>query len=145
MRDELNFQIIITGSQGEKGVCDSIQSGIGEGTFSMAGIFSIEELIAAINESQLLISVNTGTAHIAAATQTPVIVLYALTNPQHTPWQVPSNILFFSVREDLRSKNEVVNYVSQHLMNKSIDYPAPLKIVLEAEKLLQPEEYLSRL
>ena len=145
LRDELNFQIIITGSQGEKGVCDSIQSGIGEGTFSMAGIFSIEELIAAINESQLLISVNTGTAHIAAATQTPVIVLYALTNPQHTPWQVPSNILFFSVREDLRSKNEVVNYVSQHLMNKSIDYPAPLKIVLEAQKLLQPEEYLSRL
>jgi ADP-heptose:LPS heptosyltransferase len=144
LRDQLDYQIIITGSSGEKEMCENIQHQIGERSFSMSGIFSVEELVAAISESPLLISVNTGTTHIAAATQTPVIVLYALTNPQHTPWQVDSTVLFFSVKEDLRSKNEVVNYVSQHLMDKTLDYPAPSKILQEAKKLLQPVEHLSR-
>jgi len=31
---------------------------------------------------------NTGPVHLAAALGTPVVDLYALTNPQHTPWQV---------------------------------------------------------
>jgi ADP-heptose:LPS heptosyltransferase len=28
---------------------------------------------------------------------TPVVDLYALTNPQHTPWQVASRVLFHDV------------------------------------------------
>lgn len=144
LRDQLNIQIIITGSAGEKEMCENIQRGIGTGSFCMAGIFSMEELIATIGQSPLLISVNTGTAHIAAATQTPVIVLYALTNPQHTPWQVDSTVLFFSVKEDSCSKNEVVNYVSQHLMNRKLDYPSPAQIIAEVKKSLQNVEHLSR-
>jgi hypothetical protein len=35
--------------------------------------------------------------HIAAALGTPVVDLYALTNPQHTPWQVPHRTLFEDV------------------------------------------------
>jgi len=31
--------------------------------------------------------------HIAAACGTPVVVTYAQTNPQHTPWKVPSRVL----------------------------------------------------
>ncbi|MEX2599096.1 MAG: glycosyltransferase family 9 protein, partial [Dehalococcoidia bacterium] len=34
---------------------------------------------------------------IAAAVGTPVVDLYALTNPQHTPWQVPNRTLFHDV------------------------------------------------
>ena len=33
----------------------------------------------------------------AAAVGTPVVVLYALTNPQHTPWQVESRVLSHDV------------------------------------------------
>ena len=143
LRDELGVQILITGSANEKEICENLRQGIGQGSFSMAGIFSVEELIAAISQAPLLISVNTGTAHIAAATQTPVVVLYALTNPQHTPWQENSSVLFFSVKEDLRSKNEVVNYVSQKLMDKTLEFPAPRQIVNEAEKLLSKVEHLS--
>lgn len=36
-----------------------------------------------------LITNNPGPAHIAAAVGTPVVDLYAQTNPQHTLWQVP--------------------------------------------------------
>jgi ADP-heptose:LPS heptosyltransferase len=40
---------------------------------------------------------NTGPAHIAAALGTPVVDLYALTNPQHTPWAVPNRVLSYDV------------------------------------------------
>ncbi|MGA8351985.1 MAG: glycosyltransferase family 9 protein, partial [Isosphaeraceae bacterium] len=36
---------------------------------------------------------NTGPVHVAAAVGTPVVDLYALTNPQHTPWGVPNRVL----------------------------------------------------
>jgi lipopolysaccharide heptosyltransferase II len=136
IREKLGKQVLITGSSSEEELCNRIQQGIGDKSFSLAGLFSIEEFIALISMAPLVISVNTGTAHIAAATQTPVIVLYALTNPQHTPWKVNSKVLFFSVKEDLRSKNEVVNYLTQQLMEKTVDPPNGSQIVEEAKKLL---------
>src|SRR2546425_4889283 len=45
--------------------------------------------VATITAQERLISNNTGPVHIAAAVGTPVVDLYALTNPQHTPWGVP--------------------------------------------------------
>ena len=44
-------------------------------------------------QAPLLVSNNTGAVHIAAAVGTPVVDLYALTNPQHTPWLVPHRVL----------------------------------------------------
>ncbi|MGN6530598.1 MAG: glycosyltransferase family 9 protein [Ginsengibacter sp.] len=140
LRDELKFQILITGSEAEEELAKNIQAGIGENSFSLAGFFSIEEFIALISMAPLVISVNTGTVHIAAATQTPVIVLYALTNPQHTPWQVSSKVLFYSVKENLRSKNEIVKYVLEQLTEKNLLPPDPFQILQEAEKLLKMEE-----
>ena len=140
IRDEINFQIIITGAGSEKEIADNIQKGIGENSFSMAGVFSIEEFMALISMAPLVISVNTGTVHIAAATQTPVIVLYALTNPQHTPWEVPSKVLFYSVTENLRSKNEIVRFVTEQIMDKNVELPNPFQILQETEKLLKMQE-----
>ncbi len=42
-------------------------------------------MAAVLQIAPLLISNNTGPVHIAAGLGTPVVVLYALTNPQHTP------------------------------------------------------------
>lgn len=138
LRDKLGFQVLITGSGNEKDLCDRIQNGIGNASFSLAGFLSIEEFIALISVSPLVISVNTGTVHIASATQTPVIVLYALTNPQHPPWKVHSSVLYYSVKEELRSKNQVVSYVTENVMDKTVPPPTPLEIINEAGKLLTP-------
>ncbi|WP_374011329.1 glycosyltransferase family 9 protein [Massilia sp. Se16.2.3] len=51
------------------------------------------ELGALLAQASLVVSNNTGPAHIAAAVGTPVVDLYALTNPQHTPWRVPNRVL----------------------------------------------------
>ena len=64
---------------------------------SLAGELVLAELAALVREADLLVTNNTGPAHIAAAVGTPVVDLYALTNPQHTPWQVRSRVLFHDV------------------------------------------------
>ncbi len=66
-------------------------------SYSVAGQFDIAQLTALIEMAPLLITNNTGPAHIAAAVGTPIVDLYALTNPQHQPWQVPSRVLSHDV------------------------------------------------
>ncbi len=56
-------------------------------------MLELDQLAALIQHAPLLISNNTGPAHMAAALGTPVVDIYALTNPQHTPWQVPNRVL----------------------------------------------------
>jgi ADP-heptose:LPS heptosyltransferase len=50
-----------------------------------------------LERAPLLIANNTGVVHVAAAVGTPVVDLYALTNPQHIPWLVPHRVLFHDV------------------------------------------------
>lgn len=89
--------IVFTGTADETELVEQIRREIPEQTISLAGELSTPELAALIGSSALLISNNTGPAHVAAATGTPVVVLYALTNPQHTPWRVPAKVLFHDV------------------------------------------------
>jgi ADP-heptose:LPS heptosyltransferase len=45
----------------------------------------------------VLLSNNSGPVHLASALGTPVVDLYALTNPQHMPWQTPHRVLYQDV------------------------------------------------
>jgi ADP-heptose:LPS heptosyltransferase len=108
---QLKYQLVVTGTENERAQVENICTGIGEGAFSLAGALSLEELITIIRLSSLLISVNTGTVHLAAAVRTKVIVLYALTNPQHPPWRTIGKVLPFSVNADMQSRNEVLRFV----------------------------------
>jgi ADP-heptose:LPS heptosyltransferase len=60
-------------------------------------VLDLAELTAFIAAAPVLVSNNTGPVHIAAAVGTPVVDLYALTNPQHTPWMVPHRVLSHDV------------------------------------------------
>jgi ADP-heptose:LPS heptosyltransferase len=66
-------------------------------THSLAGELDLGSLAALLERAPLVISNNTGTVHVAAAVGTPVVDLYALTNPQHMPWLVPHRVLFHDV------------------------------------------------
>ncbi|MGZ3353236.1 MAG: lipopolysaccharide heptosyltransferase II [Isosphaeraceae bacterium] len=90
---DVGMQIIFTGSQQERHLIEEIRTAMGVHSFSLAGDLALGELAALIAQAPLLIANNTGPVHIAAATGTPVVDLYALTNPQHTPWGVPHRVL----------------------------------------------------
>jgi lipopolysaccharide heptosyltransferase II len=94
---QLGYQIVFTGSDWEAELIANIQSMMSAPSYSLACCLSLGELAALIAIAPILISNNTGPVHIAAAVGTPVIDLYALTNPQHTPWQVPHRLLFHDV------------------------------------------------
>lgn len=131
---DFGYQLLLTGSSSEKPLTDEIQKGIGTNAFSIAGLLSLDEFICLIKEALLLIAVNTGPVHIAAATKTPVVVLYAQTNPQHTPWKTPHRVLYFEVPEVLRSKNEVLKFVQQQ--QEKAPAVVEVEAVLEAVKEL---------
>jgi lipopolysaccharide heptosyltransferase II len=89
--------LVITGSAAEARLVEEIRAGCGVATHSLAGQLSLGELGAALRLAAVALTNNSGPAHMAAAVGTPVVELYALTNPQHTPWNVRSRVLFQDV------------------------------------------------
>jgi lipopolysaccharide heptosyltransferase II len=93
----LDFPLVFTGDANERELVDEIRSAVPGTCHSLAGELDIGKLGAVVARASVMISNNTGPAHIAAAVGTPLIDLYALTNPQHTPWQVPHRVLYHMV------------------------------------------------
>lgn len=91
--------IVLTGSVAERALVREIADGCGSGvpTVDMAGSLTLGEFGCLIENASLLLSNNTGPVHLAAALGTPVVDLYALTNPQHTPWRVTHRLLYKDV------------------------------------------------
>lgn len=112
LAETLSYQILVTGSASEVELCSRVAQAVGPNAFSLAGKLTLEEFIALVTLADAVITNNTATSHIAAAVQTPVVVLYARTNPQHTPWKVKSTVLYFDVEESLRSKNPLLVWVT---------------------------------
>lgn len=67
------------------------------GLVDLSDRLTLGELGAVLEACAVLICNNSGPAHIAAALGVPVVDLYALTNPQHTPWQTPARVLSHDV------------------------------------------------
>lgn len=100
LHEELGARLMVTGDGSEAELIDSIIEDSGLDTSvvqSLAGQLDIGQLGAAISLASVAISNNTGPAHMAAAIGTPLVDLYALTNPQHTPWQAQTRVLFHDV------------------------------------------------
>ncbi|MED5619951.1 lipopolysaccharide heptosyltransferase II [Ideonella sp. BN130291] len=85
--------VVYTGGVAEQAVIAQAQAAMRRPSISLAGALSLGELGALVAGAQALVSNNSGPVHLAAALGTPVVDLYALTNPQHTPWAVPSRVL----------------------------------------------------
>lgn len=94
---DLGATVLVTGSDAERALAAEVCAAAGSCATSLAGELSLAELAALVEAAPLLITNNTGPAHMAAALGTPVVDVYALTNPQHTPWQVPSRVLSHDV------------------------------------------------
>jgi lipopolysaccharide heptosyltransferase II len=89
--------LVFTGSEAEIDLVEGIRAAMDVPSHSLAGRLDLGELAAVIELAPLVVTNNTGPAHIAAAVGTPVVDLYALTNPQHTPWGIESRVLSHDV------------------------------------------------
>lgn len=110
LTSRLGLQILVTGLAAEEPLAQSIAAGIGDNAYSTAGVFDLSEFAAVIKTAQTLVSVNTATIHLAAAVNKPLVVLYAQTNPQHTPWLVKRKLVLYpSAIEILRAVQDLLS------------------------------------
>jgi lipopolysaccharide heptosyltransferase II len=132
------FGIVVTGSASERALTKQVADAVGGR--ALGGDLSLGEFIGLVDAAPLLISNNTGPVHIAAAVGTPVVVLYAHTNPQHTPWKVPHRVLYFDVPENLRSRSPILTYTYQKTVPQPVHDATPQDIIRAALDLLAVQE-----
>jgi lipopolysaccharide heptosyltransferase II len=96
LADETGWPIVWSGGPNERSFVTDVRRRAGTGV-SLAGALSFAELTALVAVAPLLLTNNTGPAHIAAAVGTPVVDVYAQTNAQHAPWLVANRVVYADV------------------------------------------------
>lgn len=95
------WPILLTGGSDEaplvREVIDSADASVRGRLHDLSGRLNMGELAALIERTTVLVTNNSGPVHLASALGTPVVDIYALTNPQHTPWQTSQRVLFSDV------------------------------------------------
>lgn len=92
--ERIKVPIVVTGLLEERSqIEEMIRTAAPARVINFCGQLTFGQYIELIAQAELLVSVNTSAVHVASAVGTPVVVLYALTNPQHTPWRVPHLVL----------------------------------------------------
>jgi lipopolysaccharide heptosyltransferase II len=95
------WPILLTGSGAEAALVREVIEAAGHAVrarmHDLSGLLDTGEFAALIERTAVLVTNNSGPVHLASALGTPVVDLYALTNPQHTPWQTPQRVLFRDV------------------------------------------------
>ena len=131
LRRQFGYPIVLTGDRGDADTLRPLTEAWKRPVHSLIGQLALGELGALIRGASLLITGNTGPAHIAAAVGTPLVDLYALTNPQHTPWRVAHRVLFHDVscRNCLRSSCPLGHHAC-------LDALAPRSVLEAAVELL---------
>ncbi len=101
--ERLNAFVVVTGVEDERPlvarVLEHVRSENRASTLAMAGTLPFPLFCALLKMADLTITNNTGPMHVSAAVKTPVIALFALTNPpeQWGPWHVPHRQLYHDV------------------------------------------------
>lgn len=92
LEQELDAYCILTGCIGERELLWRVKTEAHSDCPVLSDL-SLERLAALLKFADMVVTNNTGPAHIAAAVGAPLVVLYALTNPQHAPWRARSRVL----------------------------------------------------
>jgi ADP-heptose:LPS heptosyltransferase len=91
------WRILVTGGAGDGHAVRAMLDAMRRPAVDLCGLLTLPVLVALLSHAETVVTNNTGPAHLAAAVMTPVVDLYALTNTEHTPWRVPSRVLFHDV------------------------------------------------
>ena len=84
LRDRAGANIVLLGSPADAEVCAGLASAIGPGVVNRCGRTSMVELGGVIQELDLLVTVDSGPMHVAAAVGTPTVAVFGPTDPVKT-------------------------------------------------------------
>ncbi len=87
----LGARVVVTGSAGERPLAQRLCDLLAPGTLNLAGRLSWTELEALLARATLVIGVDSGPLHLAAAVRTPSLALFGPADPaQFAPWGPPA-------------------------------------------------------
>lgn len=88
------WRVVVTGSAGERSLTAEVAGGT-PGALDLSGAGDLGVLAAVLARARVLVVGNTGPAHLAAATGTPVVSLFSPVVPAWAwrPWRVPHLLL----------------------------------------------------
>ncbi|HLI91688.1 MAG TPA: glycosyltransferase family 9 protein [Ktedonobacteraceae bacterium] len=101
--ERLGAFVCVTGAEDERKLVarllERVYPEYRRSTLALAGVLPFPALCGLIRRADLTITNNTGPMHISAAVKTPVVALFALTNPpeQWGPWHVAHRQLYHDV------------------------------------------------
>lgn len=75
-------RVAVTGSAAERGLCGAVTAACGPGARDLSGALDLDGLAAAVAGARLLVSGDTGVAHLATALGTPSVLLFGPTPPR---------------------------------------------------------------
>jgi ADP-heptose:LPS heptosyltransferase len=95
LSERLKATVVFTGDASEVDLVDRVRDRMNGEALSFAGRAPFRRFAALLSLADVVITNNTGPAHVAAAVKTPLVDLFALTNPpeQWAPWNVPHRLL----------------------------------------------------
>lgn len=89
LRRELGARVVISGGESdvERRYASAMKDAGGDAALDLVGRTTLKQLLALIARADVLVCPDSGPAHMAAAVRTPVVGLYATTNPDRAgPW-----------------------------------------------------------
>lgn len=84
LREKAGSHIVLLGSPADRPVCDALARSVGEGVTNLCGKTTMLELGGAVRALDLLITVDSGPMHVAAAVGTPTVAVFGPTDPVKT-------------------------------------------------------------
>jgi len=100
---DLGAHVVLTGGDDERPLVDAILARVHPWNSTQvtpaAGALAFPAFCALVEAADVVVTNNTGPMHMAASLSTPVVALFALTNPpeQWGPWRVPHRMLWHEV------------------------------------------------
>ncbi len=101
--EQMGAFVVVTGMSDERPLVEQILERVKaenrSATLAMAGTLPFPQFCALLEAADLTVTNNTGPMHVSAAVKSPVIALFALTNPpeQWGPWHVPHRQMYHDV------------------------------------------------
>ncbi|MCX7698796.1 MAG: glycosyltransferase family 9 protein, partial [Candidatus Goldbacteria bacterium] len=108
-----NIKIIITGSPEEFNYCKKIAQGIGKNAIVSAGKIPLRYIASLIKKCNVLVTGDTGIMHVAIAVGTPIIGLFAVSDPNK------SGVYYDMDRHIIIKKDRICNPCK----SKKCEYP----------------------
>lgn len=117
---KMGFRIVVTGTNSERALTRAVVQNMHLPALDLAGKTDLGTLAQLIANANLLISNDTGVSHIAAACQTPSVILFTASDPER--WRPPNRQLHRVVINALDAAPQSVIAEAEHLLQEGHRY-----------------------